>query len=103
MPSIGFAWHLVAGPGELSDGEVRRVVAGGAVIALARHGDKYRALDDRCPHAGGPLSEGSIDNGLLVCPWHGREYDLDSGQCDGFAGVATYPVEVRAEGVFVAA
>lgn len=97
------AWHLVARPDEMSEGEVRRVVAGATVIALARHGGKYCALDNRCPHAGGPLSEGSIENGLLVCPWHGREYDLDNGQCDGFAGVAPYPVEVRAEGIFVAA
>lgn len=96
-------WHQVARPGEMSEGEVKLVTAGTAAIALVRHGGEYRALDNRCPHAGGPLSGGSIENGMLVCPWHGREYDLATGQCDGFAGVATYPVEVRAEGVFVAA
>ena len=96
-------WHRAADLGEMSDGAVKRVVAGEKVIALARHGEIYCALDNRCPHAGGPLSEGSIENGLLVCPWHGREYSLASGQCEGYEGVATYPVEVRADGIFVAA
>lgn len=96
-------WHRAAGLNEMGDGEVKRVVAGEKVIALVRQGATYRALDNRCPHAGGPLSEGSIENGLLVCPWHGREYALANGQCDGYEGVATYPVEVREDGVFVAA
>ena len=45
-------------------------------ICLAHHGgDGYGALDNRCPHQGGPLGEGSIENGLLRCPWHGYDYD----------------------------
>lgn len=97
------AWHKAAEPGELADGEVKQVVAAGRTIALARVGSRYAALDDRCPHAGGPLSQGTIENGLLVCPWHGREYDLASGECAGFVPVATYPVEVRDDGIFVEA
>ena len=96
-------WHRAAGVGEMAEGEVKMVVAGTTEIALALHGGKYCALGNRCPHAGGPLAQGSIENGLLVCPWHGREYDLANGRCEGYEGVATYPVEVRADGIFVAA
>jgi nitrite reductase/ring-hydroxylating ferredoxin subunit len=96
-------WYRAAAPDEMADGAVKRVVAGASVIALARHGDAYFALDNRCPHAGGPLSEGTIENGLLMCPWHGREYELGNGRCDAYEGVATYPVEVRDDGIFVSA
>lgn len=101
--SIPITWHKVAGPDVLADGALTPVVAGGKALVLARHGERYCALDDRCPHAGGPLSQGSLENGLLVCPWHGREYDLATGKCEGFQGVDTYPVDVRADGIFVAA
>jgi nitrite reductase/ring-hydroxylating ferredoxin subunit len=95
-------WHKAADPGELADGELKAVVVAGTQVVLVRVGERYRALDDRCPHAGGPLSQGCIENGLLVCPWHGREYDLETGRCEGFQPVRTFPVEVRADGIFVA-
>lgn len=97
------SWHKAAEPDEIEDGAVKMVVAAGKVIALARHGERYGALDNTCPHAGGPLSQGAVENGLLVCPWHGREYNLSDGTCEGYAGVAAYPVEVRPDGIFVAA
>ncbi len=95
-------WHKAADPGELADGELKAVVAARTQIVLVRHGERYSALLDRCPHAGGPLSQGCIENGLLVCPWHGREYDLVTGECAGFQPVPVFPVEVRADGIFVA-
>lgn len=94
-------WHRVAGPDEIGPDSVKRVVAGGKVIALARTRGGYCALDNACPHAGGPLSEGSIEDGLLVCPWHGREYNLVTGACEGYAAVTTYPVELRPDGVYI--
>ena len=97
------ARHKVAQVGELADGELMAVVAAGTPLVLVRLGSRYSALDERCPHAGGPLSQGTIDNGVLVCPWHGREYDLATGQCAGFQAVATYPVEVDGDGIYVVA
>lgn len=96
-------WHRVAGADEVPDGAVVPVVAGGRRIALVRVAERYCALDGTCPHAGGPLGEGSIDNGMLVCPWHGREFDLATGACEGYPGVAAYPVQVRADGIYVEA
>lgn len=97
-------WHKVAGVDELADGTLKQVVANGKTLVLARSAGRYSALDNRCPHAGGPLSEGALENGLLVCPWHGREFDIATGKCDSFGvGVEVYPVEAREDGIFVAA
>jgi nitrite reductase/ring-hydroxylating ferredoxin subunit len=95
-------WHRVADVGELSDGAVKGAVAAGRPVVLVCLGGRYGALDGRCPHAGGPLADGTIENGLLVCPWHGREYDPFSGQCEGYVPVRSYQVEVRPDGVYVA-
>lgn len=76
-------------------------VAGRALV-LTRLGKRYGALDNRCPHMGGPLAEGAIEYGLVVCPWHGRGYDPFSGECDGFAERATaLATAVREDGVYV--
>ncbi len=61
------------------------------------------ALENRCPHQGGPLGEGSIEKGLLRCPWHGYDYDpLTDKPPAGFSdGVPAYQVDERADGVYV--
>ncbi len=97
-------WLKVADVNELAEGGLKQVIANGKTLVLAHCAGRYSALDGRCPHAGGPLGEGTIENGLLVCPWHGREYDLATGRCEGFeVGIGTYPIEVRPDGIFVAA
>jgi pyruvate oxidase len=96
-------WHRVVGPDELPEGRVRTVVAGHKSIALTHYDGKYGALDNRCPHQGGPLGEGSIENGLLRCPWHGYDYCPLTGNPPGeFVDEATsYAVELRDDGVYV--
>ena len=96
------SWHKVADAAELADGELKMVRAGGQVLVLIRIGDRYGALDNQCPHAGGPLAQGSLEDGLLVCPWHGHEYDPISGSCEGYAAVRAYKVDARADGIYVA-
>ena len=97
-------WYKVAEPGELADGRVRTALAGPRTIALTNCGGRFGALDNHCPHQGGPLGEGSIENGLLRCPWHGYDYDPTTGlPPSGFSDApAAYPVEVREDGVYVA-
>jgi thiamine pyrophosphate-dependent acetolactate synthase large subunit-like protein len=70
---------------------------------LTRVGDEYGALDNKCPHQGGPLGEGSIEKGWLRCPWHGYDYDpLTGTPPPGFSDApARFPIEVRADGVYV--
>jgi len=96
-------WHRVDPVDVPGDGRVRSVLVGGRTVALARCGADLGALDNRCPHQGGPLGEGSIENGWLRCPWHGYDYDPISGRPpEGFSdGVPAYPVEERADGVYV--
>ena len=79
-PMSTLEWHRVADIGDLADGRVRPVTVDRHTICLTRCGDEYGALDNRCPHQGGPLGEGSIENGLLRCPWHGYDYDPLTGQ-----------------------
>ena len=49
-------------------------------IVLVRQGDRVHAMGARCSHAGGPLDQGWVLDGTLVCPWHGSQYDLETGQ-----------------------
>jgi thiamine pyrophosphate-dependent acetolactate synthase large subunit-like protein/nitrite reductase/ring-hydroxylating ferredoxin subunit len=100
----GAAWYKVAEPDELEEGRVRTAVAGPRTIALTRCGGRFGALDNHCPHQGGPLGEGSIEQGLLRCPWHGYDYDPITGTPPtGFSDAPdAFPVEVREDGVYVA-
>ena len=100
-------WYKVAEPDDLQAGEVRSVQAGSKSVALTYFNGQYGALDNACPHQGGPLGEGSIecegDDCWLRCPWHGWDFHPLSGKSPGGFddGVATYPVEVRDDGVYV--
>ena len=67
-------WHRVLAAEELPEGRVTTVAAGHKSVALVHYDGQFSALDNHCPHQGGPLGEGSIENGLLRCPWHGYDY-----------------------------
>lgn len=99
------AWYRVAGLEELPEGRVKSVTCAHKNLCLTHYQGQYAALDNRCPHQGGPLGEGSIEKGLLRCPWHGWDFDPLTGKSpppfeDG--GVQTFPTEVRGDGVYVA-
>jgi nitrite reductase/ring-hydroxylating ferredoxin subunit len=72
------------------------VSAGGHSIALFAHEGEVYAVDNRCPHMGFPLSEGTVEDGMLTCHWHHARFELACGDTlDIFADdVQTYPVEV---------
>ena len=89
------------------EGRVRSVVVDGRSIALTRCGGRLGALENHCPHQGGPLGEGSIEQGLLRCPWHGYDYDPVTGAPPGALAehlddrVPAYDVEEGDDGVRV--
>jgi pyruvate oxidase len=91
-------WHRVLDAGELPEGRVTTVTAGHRTLALTHHDGAFGALDNRCPHQGGPLGEGSIEQGLLRCPWHGYDYCPLTGDSAFGDGVESLPVELRADG-----
>ncbi len=103
MADTTLQWHRVAGRDELPEGRVLTVIAGGEGIALTHFEGQYAALRNACPHQGGPLGEGSIENGWLRCPWHGWDFHPTTGASPGGYedGVATYPVDVRDDGIYV--
>ena len=96
-------WHRVEQVDVPDEGRVRSVVVHGRTVALARCGGRLGALENRCPHQGGPLGEGSIENGWLRCPWHGYDYDPLTGRPpEGFTdGAASFAVDERTDGVYV--
>ncbi|MBX3286176.1 MAG: Rieske (2Fe-2S) protein, partial [Actinobacteria bacterium] len=79
VPDGPVEWHRVLAPDALAEDRVTTVVAGRRSLCLTRSGGGYGALDNRCPHQGGPLGEGSIEGGWLRCPWHGYDYSPCTG------------------------
>jgi len=79
------------------------VAANGHAIALFWADGEVHAVDNRCPHMGFPLSEGSIDEGVVTCHWHHARFELSCGDTfDPWADdVPTYPVEIRDGDVYV--
>ncbi len=65
-------------------------------IFLTRQGRVF-ALDNRCPHKEGPLADGMIADGAVVCPLHSFRFNLTDGECDqeGRCGVRTYAAEIE--------
>ncbi len=86
---------------ELPEGRVKTVSAGPHSFAMTHYGGRYTALSNRCPHQGGPLGEGSIEKGMLRCPWHGYDYCPLDGSSPFGDSVPTFATEVRDDGVYV--
>ena len=102
-------WHKVAEIDELPEGRVMSAKAGNRAIALSHFDGQYAAMDNKCPHQGGPLGEGSIEKGIdgkcwIRCPWHGWDFDPLTGKPPGGhedTGQETYAVEVRDDGIYI--
>ncbi|MDH3452448.1 MAG: thiamine pyrophosphate-binding protein, partial [Gammaproteobacteria bacterium] len=102
-------WHRVADLDELSEGRVKTATAGVHALALTNIDGIYTAMENRCPHQGGPLGEGSIEIGAdgqcwLRCPWHGWDFDPKTGRPPGGhedSGQKLFSVEVRDDGIYV--
>ncbi len=102
-------WHRVAGADEVPPGRVKTVTGGIQSMALTNIDGEFTAMENRCPHQGGPLGEGSIEVGKdgqcwLRCPWHGWDFDPKTGRPPGGhadSGQALYPVDVRDDGIYI--
>ena len=72
--------------------------AAGCVAVFRTAQDQVFALQDRCPHKGGPLSEGIVHGTSVTCPLHALVFSLETGLTQGLdeGAVATYPVRVEA-------
>ena len=88
---------------EIPLGEGRAYAVGADQIAVFRlRGGGLRALSAICPHSGGPLADGQIDEKIVICPLHLHTFELASGcSTSGQQNLATYPVGVDPEGQIV--
>jgi len=84
-------------------GAVHEIQVAGKAVALANVDGKFFAISNTCLHRGGPLGEGSLQDKIVTCPWHGWEYDVTTGKLlqNPSMGVACFATEVRGEEVFV--
>jgi methionine sulfoxide reductase heme-binding subunit len=97
-------WLRVAPPHAIPEGRAVVVVPkSGVSIAVFREDDKIYALANRCRHQGGPLAEGRIREGCIICPWHGYQYQPHNGSAPPpfSERVATYQTRLVAGVVFV--
>lgn len=96
-------WQQVCRLSQLVEGQGHEVWVNGRPLALFLANGKVYALDDRCPHREGQLSQGTLVNGEAVCPLHGWNFDLSTGVSPYTPTdrVATYPVRILGEAVEV--
>lgn len=97
-------WHPVAKTSEIPLGGAICVEIGERIVALFHLDDGFYALDDECPHAQGPLSEGYVEGDEVECPWHAARFKIRTGKvCSDITDVdaSTYPVRVSGDMVEV--
>ncbi len=96
-------WVKVAKESDLPNGRVKTVVAAKQQLCLVHHENKFSTLGNRCPHQGGPLGEGQIEEGWVICPWHAYQYDPKTGNApEGFDDHAkSYPVKFENDDIYV--
>ncbi len=94
----------VARVADVAPGTAKAVVVGEREVALFNVGGTFYALDNTCPHQGGPLAEGWIEGTRVTCPWHAWTFELCTGMMTlgEFARVDTFEVRVEGDTVRVA-
>jgi nitrite reductase (NADH) small subunit len=97
-------WIWLTEVGNVPQREGRLVEIGGRQLAVFNLGGRFVAIDNRCPHKGGPLADGIVAGDSVVCPLHGWKVNLQDGSVGRPAGteacVTSYPTRVDA-GVIV--
>jgi nitrite reductase/ring-hydroxylating ferredoxin subunit len=91
------AFTKVATVGEVAPGRAKQVTVNGRTLGVYNVNGTFYAIDDTCTHRGASLSEGECEGTVVVCPWHGAQFDLTSGSPlspPATRGVASYKVQV---------
>jgi NAD(P)H-dependent nitrite reductase small subunit len=84
-------------------GQSRCIELGDVQVGLFRNPDGLFAVDNVCPHRGAPLHDGVVIEGIVTCPWHQWQFQLDDGVCQNIPRVriTTYAVEVRDGAIWI--
>ena len=93
----------VANLAQLAENTVTEVMVGGEPYAICRVNGRVTALSGMCLHRGGPLGQGAIYDGRVVCPWHAWEWDCQTGanDFDPTQKVATFAVQVEGDDILL--
>jgi nitrite reductase/ring-hydroxylating ferredoxin subunit len=81
----------IATTAEASSDKVLKTNANGQSILVAKVGDQYCAIANKCPHLGLPMAKGKLENGVVTCPFHGSKFEICTGKnvewVDSFVGI----------------
>ena len=92
-------WLKLCNRAELpAEGNAKEFSAAGATLCVAMIHGKPLALDNVCPHHGGPLAEGTIEGGKVICPWHQWEFDLATGAASDGSDTKAVSYALRLDG-----
>jgi nitrite reductase (NADH) small subunit/3-phenylpropionate/trans-cinnamate dioxygenase ferredoxin subunit len=89
------AWTSLCDITELTPGEGKYVEIEGFQLAVFLHDEKVFVMDNNCPHAGGNLAGGFVEEGCAVCPWHYWAFHLENGQLRDMPGVKVSTYKTR--------
>lgn len=83
--------------------QAKEFSCGDKVICVANVDGTITAMDNVCLHVGGPLGQGTVEGGKVVCPWHGWQYDPKTGEAahNRAARLAVYPLKMENEEVWI--
>ena len=91
-------WTRITSAGNVPPREGRAVKIGGMELAIFNLNGRFLTIENACPHKGGPLCDGIVSGTAVVCPLHGRRFDLESGmavRASEPSCVATFPTRVE--------
>ena len=90
------SWQPLVAASEIPIGAGRELTVGDRIIAVFHSDQGFHAIDGICPHAGGPIAEGTLRGCIVTCPWHGWQFDVSTGKhcLSDQIRQATYPVRV---------
>src|SRR3954467_1351425 len=93
------AWTSLCALDELTEGAGKYVEVDGHRLAVFLHAGRPHVMDNYCPHAGGSMAGGYVEDGWAVCPWHNWPFRLDNGDLKGSPAVKidVYPTRVNGE------
>ncbi|WP_445637459.1 NifU family protein [Nostoc sp. DSM 114161] len=97
------SWVKVATLEQVPELGVLAVQLAGTSLILYRQGVTLKCYRNACAHLGNPLEGGKVENGIITCPYHGFEYNLDTGKCLTVLDISlqSYPVNIKGDKVFV--
>jgi nitrite reductase/ring-hydroxylating ferredoxin subunit len=97
--------HKVARVADVPPGAMLGVLAGGQRLLVANVAGEYYAMNAKCNHLGGPLDRGTLGGSIVICPLHGSQWDVRTGNLVSFSRPLpperTYPVSVEGDEIVV--